>query len=165
MEIFGNKRSTYTALPSILSKTIPRQETAKTQNFVALKSFLNLITLTFLDKCPDKRKVTKSSVKTISANYFASTSAENHILKKIQKPADQNLLKPIDQNVHHRGEAGLPKHLREHDQKAALSSEIIKSRNKPSVSKNSATCRIRIGDLLQSKDFESHALSTLAMQA
>ena len=28
----------------------------------------------------------------------------------------------------------------------------------PSISKNSVTCRIRICDLLQSRDFESHAL-------
>ena len=31
--------------------------------------------------------------------------------------------------------------------------------NKPGISKNLATCRIRICDLLQSNDFESHALS------
>ena len=52
------------------------------------------------------------------------------------------------------------KHLREHDQKAALSSEVREKRNKPGISKNSATCRIRICDILQSRDFESHALST-----
>ena len=34
------------------------------------------------------------------------------------------------------GEAALRKHLREHDQKAALSSEIRKSINKPRISKN-----------------------------
>ena len=53
----------------------------------------------------------------------------------------------------------LRKHLRENDQKAAPS-EIRKSRNKPRISKNSTTCRIRICDLLQSIDFESHILST-----
>ena len=47
----------------------------------------------------------------------------------------------------HRGEAALCKQLREHDQKAALSSGLRNSKNKPRVSKNSATCRIRIGDL------------------
>ena len=35
----------------------------------------------------------------------------------------------------HRGEAALRKHLREHDQKAALSSDTIKSRNEPRISK------------------------------
>ena len=35
-----------------------------------------------------------------------------------------------------------------------------KSRNKPRISENSSTCRIRICDLLQSRNFESHALST-----
>ena len=64
------------------------------------------------------------------------------------------------ENKHlYRGEAALCKHLREHDQKAALSSEKRESRNKPRISKNSATCRIRICDLLQSRDFESDALS------
>ena len=47
----------------------------------------------------------------------------------------------------HRGEAALCKHLREQDQKAALSSGIRNSINKPRVIKNSATCRIRICDL------------------
>ena len=47
-----------------------------------------------------------------------------------------------------------------HGQKVALLNEIRKSKNTPQISKNSATCRIRICDLLQSKDFESHALSS-----
>ena len=47
----------------------------------------------------------------------------------------------------HRGEAALRKHLREHDQKAALSSEIRKRGNTPRISKNSASCRIRICEL------------------
>ena len=45
------------------------------------------------------------------------------------------------------GEAVLRKHLREHDQKAALSSEIRKNRNKLQIRKNSATCRTRICNL------------------
>ena len=59
----------------------------------------------------------------------------------------------------HSGEAALRKHLRENDQKAALSSEMRKSRNKPRIIKNSSMWRIRICDL-QLRDFESHALST-----
>ena len=58
-----------------------------------------------------------------------------------------------------RGEAAHHKQSQEHDQKAALSSSTRKKVNKPGISKNLATCRIRICDLLQSNDFESHALS------
>ena len=54
----------------------------------------------------------------------------------------------------------LRQNLPEHGQKAALSSEIRKNRNKPRISKNSATCRIQICDLLQSRDFEFHAVCT-----
>ena len=54
----------------------------------------------------------------------------------------------------------LRQNLREHGQKAALSSEIRKNTNEPRISKNSATCRIRICDLLQSRDFEFQALCT-----
>ena len=53
----------------------------------------------------------------------------------------------IAHNFWHKGEAVLRKHLREHDQKAALISEIRKIRNKPRISKNSAACRIWICDL------------------
>ena len=42
----------------------------------------------------------------------------------------------------HTGKAALRKYLPEHDQKAALLNEIRKSRNKPRISENSATCRI-----------------------
>ena len=63
-------------------------------------------------------------------------------------------------NLIQRGEAALRKHLREHHQKTALSSEIRKSRNKPLISKNSALCRIRIYELLQSRDFQFRSLST-----
>ena len=58
-----------------------------------------------------------------------------------------------------RGEAAHRKQSPEHDQKAALSSSRRKSVNKPRISKNLATCRIRICELVQSRDFESHALS------
>ena len=39
----------------------------------------------------------------------------------------------------HKGEAVLRKHLQEHDHKAALSSEIRKSGNKPRISESLAT--------------------------
>ena len=55
------------------------------------------------------------------------------------KSNHQRILKattlPIQVKTLHRGEAALRKHLREHGQKAALSSEIRKSRNKPRNSK------------------------------
>ena len=44
--------------------------------------------------------------------------------------------------------------------KKQLSCEIRKRRNMPRISKNSATCRIRICALMQSRDFEFHGLST-----
>ena len=55
-------------------------------------------------------------------------------------------LKRLDNFHSHRGKTALRKPLQEHEQKAALSSEIRKNRNKPRISKISATCTVRICD-------------------
>ena len=48
--------------------------------------------------------------------------------------------------VHYTDETALRKHMRENDQKAALSNAKRKNEIKPRISKNSAMCRIRICD-------------------
>ena len=74
-------------------------------------------------------KTTRESERSPECSFFSIFSfiLSAHTLCKIQS------LCLASRIVLHRGEAALRKHLREHNQKAALSSEIRKSRNRPPI--------------------------------
>ena len=59
----------------------------------------------------------------------------NNCLKKELELPEISKLENSKNKLRHRGEATLRKHLREHDQKAAPSSDIRKSRNKTEFAK------------------------------
>ena len=126
-------------LPDVVSKQRTRRQTKVRKFDYSLKKVVNFI----------------QNLKKIRSGR--DSNPRPSVTQAIAFPLGQVQTNMEVEKVLHTGKAELRKHLQEHDQKAALSSEIRKSTNKPRISKNWATRRIRICDLAK---LESRAITT-----
>ena len=103
--------------------------------------------------------------KTFSTQSRSSTSqlqVEKRLIKASELQKKQRPSWPLHHlryKYEHRGEAAIHKHLREHDQKATLSSDIKKSKTRLKFAKARGFAKTPVSKNLRSSKFESHALT------